>query len=143
MRRIDARATTLPDSLAVDDRLSSARRVSSRSARDVRSALAPSGLAPASLGTILAAAPTAQAAATTNGHPSALSTPAADALPLLLTVEEVATLLRTTHRAVYAMAERAQLPGVTRIGRRLLVRRDDLLSWLDERRAASPGGFRR
>ena len=33
--------------------------------------------------------------------------------------------------------------GVTRIGRRLLVRRDDLLSWLDERRAASPGGTRR
>jgi hypothetical protein len=33
--------------------------------------------------------------------------------------------------------------GVTRIGRRLLVRRDDLLSWLNERRAASPGGTRR
>jgi excisionase family DNA binding protein len=63
--------------------------------------------------------------------------------PLLLTIDEVAVLLRTTRKAVYAMAERAQIPGVTRIGLRLLIRRDDLLSWLDERRAASPGGSRR
>ena len=63
--------------------------------------------------------------------------------PALLTANEVAAVLRTSRKAVYAMAERAQLPGVTRIGRRLLVRRDDLLSWLDERRAASPGGTRR
>jgi excisionase family DNA binding protein len=62
---------------------------------------------------------------------------------ILLTADETASLLRTSRKAVYAMAERAQLPGVTRIGRRLLVRRDDLLSWLDERRAASPGGRRR
>ncbi len=66
-----------------------------------------------------------------------------DALPPLLTIAEIAALLRTSRKAVYAMAERAQLPGVTRIGRRLLVRRDELLSWLDERRAASPGGTRR
>jgi excisionase family DNA binding protein len=63
--------------------------------------------------------------------------------PPLLTASEVAVALRTSRKAVYAMAERAQLPGVTRIGRRLLVRRDDLLLWLDERRAASPGGSRR
>jgi excisionase family DNA binding protein len=63
--------------------------------------------------------------------------------PPLLTVSEVAVALRTSRKAVYAMAERAQLPGVTRIGRRLLIRLDDLLSWLDERRAASPGGTRR
>jgi excisionase family DNA binding protein len=66
-----------------------------------------------------------------------------DGWPPLLTVNEVAAVLRTSRKAVYAMVERAQLPGVTRIGRRLLVRRDDLLFWLDERRAASPGGTRR
>jgi excisionase family DNA binding protein len=66
-----------------------------------------------------------------------------DGLPPLLTIAEVSALLRTTRKAIYAMTERVQLPGVTRIGRRLLVRRDDLLSWLDERRAASPGGTRR
>jgi excisionase family DNA binding protein len=63
--------------------------------------------------------------------------------PPLLTASEVAVALRTSRKAIDAMAERAQLPGVTRIGRRLLVRRDDLLLWLDERRAASPGGIRR
>jgi excisionase family DNA binding protein len=66
-----------------------------------------------------------------------------DLLPPLLTMDEVALVLRTSRKAVYAMTERTQLPGVLRIGRRLLVRRDDLLSWLDERRAASPGGTRR
>jgi excisionase family DNA binding protein len=63
--------------------------------------------------------------------------------PELLTAEEAATLLRTSRKAIYAMAERHLLPGITRIGRRLLVRRNVLLSWLDERRAASPGGTRR
>jgi excisionase family DNA binding protein len=64
-------------------------------------------------------------------------------LPFLLTADETAVLLRTTRKAIYARAERGLLPGVLRDGRRLLVRRDDLLSWLDERRAASPGGQRR
>lgn len=65
------------------------------------------------------------------------------ALPPLLKAEEVATLLRTTRKAVYAMTERAALPGAVHIGRRLLVHRDDLLRWLDERRAPSPGRTRR
>lgn len=64
-------------------------------------------------------------------------------LPLLLTADEVAALLRTTRKAVYAMAERAALPGVIRLGRRILVDRDELLRWLDEKRAPSPGRTRR
>lgn len=51
-------------------------------------------------------------------------------LPPLLVAAEVADLLRTSKRAVYLAAERAQLPGVVRVGRRLLFRRDDLLAWL-------------
>ncbi len=58
-------------------------------------------------------------------------------LPFLLTTADVATLLRTTKKAIYSMAERGQLPGVTRIGRRLLFRRTELLRWLDESRAPS------
>jgi excisionase family DNA binding protein len=57
---------------------------------------------------------------------------------VLLTVEETAALLRTTRRAIYAMVERHQLPGVTRIGRRVLFRNADLLDWLDQKRAPSP-----
>ena len=62
----------------------------------------------------------------------------ADPLPFLLSVDEAAELLRTTRKAVYAMVERGALPGVVRVGRRLLVRRHDLLRWLDESRAPSP-----
>ncbi len=51
-------------------------------------------------------------------------------LPRLLTPAEAAEVLRTSKGAIYAMAERAQLPGAIRIGRRLLIRRDDLLTWL-------------
>ena len=58
-------------------------------------------------------------------------------LPILLKPEEVAALLRKSAKAVYTMAGRGQLPGVTRIHRRLLFRRDDLITWLDESRAPS------
>ena len=58
--------------------------------------------------------------------------------PVLQTVDEVAALLRTSPTAVYAMVARRQLPGVTRLGRRVLFRTDDLLRWLDQNRAPSP-----
>jgi excisionase family DNA binding protein len=60
-------------------------------------------------------------------------------LPFLLTVDEVARLhLRTSKKAIYDMVSRGQLPGVTRVGRRLLFRREELVAWLEERRAPSP-----
>jgi excisionase family DNA binding protein len=58
--------------------------------------------------------------------------------PILLTVDEAAALLRTTRRAIYAMVERRQLPGVIRVGRRVLLRAHDLLHWLDQKCAPSP-----
>jgi excisionase family DNA binding protein len=56
---------------------------------------------------------------------------------MLLTVDDAADLLLTTRRAVYAMVERKQLPGIIRIRRRVLLRTDDLLDWLDQKRAPS------
>ena len=53
-------------------------------------------------------------------------------------VDEAADLLRTTRKAIYAMVERRLLPGVTRVGRRVLIRRDDLLDWLRHKSAPSP-----
>ena len=64
-------------------------------------------------------------------------------LPVLLTPREVAALLRTTRPAIYAMAERGQLPGATRIGRRLLFRREVLVDWLAQKHAPSPKESRR
>lgn len=57
--------------------------------------------------------------------------------PLLLTVSEVAKLLRTTTKAVYGMNDRRQLPGVVRPNRRLLVREDALLDWLRQKSTPS------
>jgi len=51
--------------------------------------------------------------------------------PLFMTPDEVAALLRTTRKAVYTMIERGLLPGVTRVGRRILIRTRVLLDWLD------------
>lgn len=60
-------------------------------------------------------------------------------LPLLLTVSEVAGVLRTSRKAVYAMIERRQLAGVVRLGRRVLVKRDVLLRALDEKASGHAG----
>ena len=57
--------------------------------------------------------------------------------PVLLTPNEVAELLRTSRKAIYSMVERGQLPGIVRIGRRVLVREDALLDWLRQKSTAS------
>ena len=64
----------------------------------------------------------------------ALDTPMPHAL---LTPREVAELLRTSRKGVYAMVERRQLPGVTRLGRRVLFRADVLLHWLRQKSTLS------
>ena len=64
-------------------------------------------------------------------------------LPLLLTADEVGTFLRTTRKAVYSMIERGQLPGVTRIGKRVLVRQDVLLEWVRQKSTPSLEGRQR
>ena len=57
--------------------------------------------------------------------------------PVLLTPNEVAELLRTSRKAIYSMVERGQLPGIVRIGRRVLVLEDALLDWLRQRSTPS------
>lgn len=64
-------------------------------------------------------------------------------LPFFLTADETASLLRTTRAAIYTMSDRGRLPGVTRVGRRLLVNRDELLRSLSGNRVPSPGRSRR
>ena len=62
--------------------------------------------------------------------------PSSDLHHILLTVDETAALLRTSRKAVYALIERRQIPGVTRLGRRVLVRSDELLDWLRQKSEA-------
>ena len=50
----------------------------------------------------------------------------------LLTVGEVADLLRTSPKAVYSRVERGRIPGVVRLGRKILVRRDLLTRGLSK-----------
>jgi excisionase family DNA binding protein len=57
--------------------------------------------------------------------------------PVLLTPVEVADLLRTSRKAIYTMIERAQLPGIVRIGRRVLLREDAPLDWLRQKSTPS------
>ena len=59
------------------------------------------------------------------------------AQPMFLKVPEVAAILRTSSKAIYSMIDRGQLPGVTRLRRRVLVRRVSLLEWLDHNCASS------
>ena len=54
-----------------------------------------------------------------------------------MNVAEVAEYLRTTPKGVYCMIARGALP-VTRVGRRVIVRRDVLERALDEKTATSP-----
>lgn len=57
--------------------------------------------------------------------------------PPLMDVEETAEFLRTSTKAIYHRIERGQLPSV-RIGRRVLIRRRDLLTLIAEGRGPSP-----
>ena len=52
-------------------------------------------------------------------------------LPLVLTVEEVARLLRISRNAAYSAVRDGAIPGVVRIGRTVRVSKDAVLEWLD------------
>jgi excisionase family DNA binding protein len=73
-----------------------------------------------------------------DGHVVSTSHPSAfPESRVFLTVDEAADLLRASRKAVYSMIARGQLPGVTRLGRRVLIRSADLLHWLGQKSAPS------
>ena len=57
-------------------------------------------------------------------------------LPPVLTVEEVADLMRVDRKTAYAAIAEGELPGVRRVGRCIRISRDVFLQWL----AAGQGG---
>jgi hypothetical protein len=60
--------------------------------------------------------------------------PLANGVPELLTADEVAMWLKTTVGAVYAKAERGNLPGATRLGRRLYFFKEELVTFAEQGR---------
>jgi excisionase family DNA binding protein len=60
-------------------------------------------------------------------------------LPELLTADEVAAWLKTSVGAVYAKAERGNLPGATRLGRRLYFLRAELVAFVEQGRVPHLG----
>jgi excisionase family DNA binding protein len=54
----------------------------------------------------------------------------------LLTVTDVAELLRLTKKGVYAMVEARRIPFI-RVSNRLRFRRSDVLGWLEKNRVPS------
>lgn len=57
-------------------------------------------------------------------------TPLQEALPPLLTAEELAALLRVQPKTVYAAIRRRQIPGIVRVGRLIRISRTAVLAWL-------------
>lgn len=56
----------------------------------------------------------------------------AAALPPVLTVHELAALLRVDRKTVYNLITSGDLPGVRRLGKTIRISRDAVLRWLSE-----------
>lgn len=50
--------------------------------------------------------------------------------PATLTADEVAALLGVDRKTVYGATDRGEIPGVLRVGRRILFARATVLAWL-------------
>ena len=59
-------------------------------------------------------------------------TPSVDAvqLPAILTVAELAHLLRLNPKTIYEAVSRREIPGVLKVGRVIRISRDAVLQWL-------------
>jgi excisionase family DNA binding protein len=53
-----------------------------------------------------------------------------DALPPVMTVDELARLLRVNRKTAYDALARGEIPGARRIGRTYRISRDAVLEWL-------------
>lgn len=59
-------------------------------------------------------------------------------MPHLLNIDEVAKIIRTTRKGVYALIAKGGIGGVVRLGRRVLIDSYELQAWLDEQRVKQP-----
>lgn len=58
--------------------------------------------------------------------------------PAVLTVDELAVLLRVDRKTAYAAVTRGEVPGVRRLGRTIRVHRESVITWLRDGHGAQP-----
>ena len=63
--------------------------------------------------------------------------------PAVLTVDELAALLRLDRKTVYSMVKRGEIPGVRRFGRAVRVHGPTVLQWLADGQGQAPRSRRR
>jgi len=56
----------------------------------------------------------------------------------VLTIKEVAALLRIADKTAYVMAQRGELPGF-KVGGQWRFKRSDIDDWIEERKRSAPG----
>lgn len=56
----------------------------------------------------------------------------------VLTVDELAALLRLDRKTVYAAINRSEIPGARRFGRTVRIHRDTVLQWLADGQGRAP-----
>lgn len=61
-----------------------------------------------------------------------------EALPTVLSVDELAVLLRLERKTVYAAIRRREIPGVRRFGRVIRVCRSTVIDWLANGQGSVP-----
>ncbi len=58
----------------------------------------------------------------------------------VMTVDELAALLRVNRKSVYEAIQRGEIPGIRRIGRTVRASREAVLAWLREGRVSRSRG---
>lgn len=61
-----------------------------------------------------------------------------EALPEVLTVPEVAALLRVDRKTIYAMVQRGEIPGARRLGTAIRFSRATVVAWLAQGQGRAP-----
>jgi excisionase family DNA binding protein len=75
---------------------------------------------------VLMSASSEQSGPQRSAHPGGEEQPP----PSVLTVDELATMLRVNRKTVYDALSRAEIPGARRVGGRYRIHRDAVLEWL-------------
>jgi excisionase family DNA binding protein len=70
--------------------------------------------------------------------PATVENPAGQ--PTVLTVDELASLLRVDRKTAYAAVTRGEVPGVRRLGRTIRVHREAVMAWLRDGQAPRTRG---